>query len=135
MGYNQAMKLSSRQIILIIFVIAALFIAVLSAHGAPKHKTKKGQMQPDPQRIAEIQAALTVHGFAPGTTWAETKEVCRKIADDHGWQNMYAPDTRVLILIGLLPNLDQDVAKLPGNQIDKDERKWVEQNGVPKSER
>ena len=128
------MKLSSRQIILIIFVLAALFFAVLSAHGSPKHKLK-GQTQPDPQRIAEIQAALAAHGYAPGTTWAETKEVCRKIADEHEWQNMYAPDTRVLILIGLMPNLDPDVAKLPGNQIDRDERKWVEQNGVPKSER
>jgi hypothetical protein len=128
------MKQSSRQIILIIFVLAALFIAVFTAHATPKHKLK-GQTQPDPQRIAEIQAALTANGYAPGATWAETKEVCRKIADEHGWQNMYAPDTRVLILIGLMPNLDPDVAKLPGNQLDKDERKWVEQNGVPKSER
>lgn len=128
------MKLSTRQIILIIFVIAALFIAVLSAHGAPKHKTKKGQMQPDPQRIAEIQAALTAHGYAPGKTWPETKEVCRKIADEHGWQNMFAPDTRVLILLGLTNN-DPDVANMPGNQLDKDQRKWVEQNGLPKSER
>jgi hypothetical protein len=128
------MKLSTRQIILIVFVIVALFFAVLNAHGAPKHKTKKGQMQPDPQRIAEIQAALTAHGYAPGNTWLETKEVCRKIADEHGWQNMYAPDTRVLILLGLTNN-DPDVATLPGNQLDKDQRQWVEQNGLPKSER
>ena len=132
------MKLATRQTILtilIIFVIAALFFAVLSAHAAPKHKAKKGQMQPDPQRIAEIQAALAAHGYQPGTTWAETKEVCRKIADEHEWQNMYAPDTRVLILLGLVPNGDPDVANMPGNQLDKDQRKWVEQNGLPKGER
>src|ERR1700675_674633 len=123
------MKQPSRQIILIIFILTALFLAVFSAHAAPKRKLK-GQTQPDPQRIAEIQAALTAHGFAPGKTWAETKEVCRKIADEHEWQNMYAPDVRVLILIGLMPNLDPEVATLPGNQIDRDERKWVEQNGL-----
>ena len=116
-----------------LLILVLLFALPLAA--APKKKRLKGQTQPDPQRIAEIQAALAAHGYAPGTTWAETKEVCRKIADEHEWQNMYAPDTRVLILIGLLPNLDQDVAKLPGNQLDKDQRKWVEQNGLPKGER
>jgi hypothetical protein len=127
------MNKSSRQIIFILFVIAALFIAVLTAYGAPKRK--KGQMQPDPERIVQIQQALAAHGYPSGNTWAETKEVCRKIADDHGWQNMYAPDTRVLILIGLVPKGDPEVTKLPGNQLDQDARKWVEQNGVPKSER
>ena len=129
------MKLAIRQIVLIIFVITALFFAVLSAHATPKHKAKKGQMQPDPERIVQIQAALAAHGYAPGKTWGETKEVCRKIADEHGWQNMYAPDTRVLILIGLAPNLDPDVATMPGNALDRDQRKWVEDNGLPKSER
>ena len=116
--------------LLILVLLVALPLA-----AAPKHKAKKGQMQPDPERIAEIQAALTAHGYQPGTTWAETKEVCRKIADEHEWQNMYAPDTRVLILLGLVPNGDPDVANMPGNQLDKDQRKWVEQNGLPKNER
>lgn len=130
------MKFATRSVILFIFIIGALFFSVLYAHGAPKKKSHlKGQTQPDPARIAQIQEALTAHGYAPGKTWAETKEVCRKIADEHEWQNMYAPDTRVLILIGLMPNLDPDVAKLPGNQLDKDQRKWVEQNGLPKNER
>ena len=68
------------------------------------------QTQPDAKRVHQIQAALLDHGFKPGRTWAETQEICRGIARDHGWQTLHAPDARVLILIGLgNKNSDLDV--------------------------
>jgi hypothetical protein len=87
------------------FLIAFLLFAT-TLYAAPK----RGQVQPTPQRVAEIQAALKSHGYDPGTTWKETQDVCRKIADAHQWQTDNAPDVRVLILIGLGgPNSDPNV--------------------------
>jgi hypothetical protein len=106
-----------------------LFFAASLAAGTPpkKHLKKrpadKAQMQPTLQRIAEIQAALKSHGYEPGTTWVETREVCRKIADQHMWQTDHAPDVRVLILIGLgAPHSDADVAQMQGGRLDHDQR-------------
>jgi hypothetical protein len=80
-------------------------------------------MQPTPLRIAEIQAALKAHGYQPGTTWEETREVCRNIADEHMWQTDHAPDARVLILIGLAgPHSDPAVAQTNGGRLDHDQR-------------
>ena len=81
------------------------------------------QMQPSPQRIAEIQAALKVNGYEPGSNWEETQEVCRKIADEHLWQTDHAPDVRVLILLGLGgEHSDRSVAQMNGSRLDKDQR-------------
>jgi len=92
-------------------------------------KPKKGQTQPDPKRIAEIQQALADHGYPSGKNWNETREICRKIADDHGWQNMWAPDARVLFLLGLAPNLSLNADDLKPGNTDAYERKWVEDHG------
>jgi hypothetical protein len=98
------------------YLLILLFATTLSA--APK----RGQRQPTPQRVAEIQAALKSHGFDPGTNWKETQESCRKIADAHQWQIITAPDARVLILIGLGgPISDFNVTK-HSTSIDAEER-------------
>jgi hypothetical protein len=114
----------------IVVIVGLLLIAAIVTFAAPKEK--KGQKQPSAERITEIQTALSAHGFEPGRNWPETKEVCRKIAFDHGWQNMWAPDARVLILLGLTPKADQSVAIQPGNALDQDARKWVEEHGAGK---
>ena len=81
------------------------------------------QTQPSPERIAEIQAALKARGLEPGSTWEETREVCRKIADEHMWQTDHVPDVRVLILLGLGgPHSDPAVAQMQGDRLDKDQR-------------
>jgi hypothetical protein len=110
------------------YCLILLFAASLVA-GTPqkkhpkKHGAEKAQMQPTPQRIAEIQAALKAHGYDLGTTWEETQEVCRKIADAHMWQTDHAPDARVLILIGLSgPHSDPAVAQMKGGRLDQDQR-------------
>lgn len=77
--------------------IAAVALGVLLC-GIPAFPK---QTQPDAKRVRQIQAALLNHGFKFGRTWAETQEICRSIARDHGWQVRFAPDARVLILIGL----------------------------------
>lgn len=59
------------------------------------------QTQPDTKRVKEIQIALEEHGYVPGKTWHETQEMLRSVAKGHGWQTKYAPDARVLILLGL----------------------------------
>lgn len=88
-----------------------------------KRPAAKLQMQPSPQRIAEIQAALKAKGYDPGSNWEETQEVCRKIADEHLWQTDHAPDVRVLILLGLGgQHSDLSVAQMNGSRLDKDQR-------------
>jgi hypothetical protein len=108
----------------ILFAVALLCAATLLA--APKPKT---QTQPDPKRIVEIQKALADHGYPSGNSWKETREICRHIADNHGWQNMWAPDARVLYILGLAPSLKLGDADLKPNSLDADERKWVEDHG------
>jgi hypothetical protein len=121
-------------IVLFFFILWAVMLLVfaVSMHAAPK--TPKGQKQPDAKRVAELQAALKENGYEPGKTWAETKEVLRRIADDHGWQNMWAPDARVLGCVLHLGNghFDPSICDQPGNVLDQDERKWVEQHGSGK---
>ena len=75
---------------------AALFLSLTLACGAYPN-----QVQPSPKRVHEIQEALRAHGFKPGETWHDTQEACRYIQRDHHWQTHFAPDARVLILIGL----------------------------------
>lgn len=75
------------------------------------------QTQPDPKRVHEIQAALVDHNYAPGKNWRETQEILRTIARDHHWQARYAPDARVLILLGLSNN-DPQVIEEGHNHLD-----------------
>ena len=108
------------------YCLIVFFAASLVAGTPPKkHKPplERAQMQPAPQRVAEIEAALKAHGYEPGTTWEGTQEVCRKIANEHLWQTDHAPDVRVLILIGLGgPHSDPAVAQMKGGRLDQDQR-------------
>lgn len=101
----------------------ALGLSLAAVSSAAPHKNKTGQMQPDPQRVAEIQAALLAHGYASGRTWGETQEICRQIADGMKWQTDHAPDARVLILIGLgNRGSNPNVAHRQGNHLDEAQR-------------
>ena len=75
------------------------------------------QMQPDSKRIREIQAALIDHNYAPGKTWKETQDILRGIARMHHWQTHWAPDARVLILLGLSNN-DPQIIDGERNRLD-----------------
>lgn len=106
---------------LISLLAASLFARTPSTHHSSTSEST--QAQPAPERIAEIQAALKAHGYEPGDTWEETREVCRKIADEHMWQTDHAPDARVLILLGLGgPHSDPAVTQMQGDRLDNDQR-------------
>ena len=106
---------------LISLLAASLFARTPSTSHSKNSESV--QAQPAPERIAEIQAALKAHGYEPGDTWEETREVCRKIADEHMWQTDHAPDARVLILIGLGgPHSDPAVTEMQGDRLDNDQR-------------
>jgi hypothetical protein len=108
------------------YCLISLLAASLFAKTPPTNHSKNAesvQEQPAPERIAEIQAALKAHGYEPGDTWEETREVCRKIADEHMWQTDHAPDARVLILLGLGgPHSDPAVTQMQGDRLDNDQR-------------
>jgi hypothetical protein len=91
-----------------------LFILILLALAVT---TQSKQMQPDPKRIREIQAALIDHNYAPGKTWKETQDILRGIARVHHWQTHWAPDARVLILLGLSNN-DPQIIDGERNRLD-----------------
>ncbi len=106
---------------LISLLAASLFAKTPSTNHSKNSESV--QAQPAPERIAEIQAALKAHGYEPGDTWEETREVCRKIADEHMWQTDHAPDARVLILLGLGgPHSDPAVTQMQGDRLDNDQR-------------
>jgi len=106
---------------LISLLAASLFAKTPSTNHSKN--SESAQAQPSPERIAEIQSALKAHGYEPGDTWEETREVCRKIADEHMWQTDHAPDARVLILLGLGgPHSDPAVTQMQGDRLDKDQR-------------
>ena len=106
------------QYCLIVFLATSLL-----AQTHKQHVTVAAQTVPSAERVAEIQSALSSHGYDPGATWEETQQICRKIADEHGWQTDHAPDARVLILIGLGgPHSDPAVAQMHGDRLDQDQR-------------
>ena len=108
--------------VVLVFLASSAF-ATSSSAVQPKKHARAAQMQPSPERIAQIQSALKAHGYEPGNTWEETQEVCRKIADEHQWQTDHAPDARVLILLGLAgPHADPAVAQMQGGRLDNDQR-------------
>lgn len=108
---------------LILLFSAPSVFATRTSAVQPKKHARNAQMQPSPERIAEIQSALKAHGYEPGSTWEETQEVCRKIADEHQWQTDHAPDARVLILLGLAgPYANPAVAQMQGGRLDNDQR-------------
>lgn len=76
-----------------LFVLYVLLTGVQMANGQ--------QRQPDPKRVKQIQTALVDRGYKSGKTWAETQEILRSIAEERGWQTHYAPDARVLVILGL----------------------------------
>ena len=78
------------------------------------------QRQPDAKRVREIQSALRSHGFKAGETWHDTQEACRDIQREHHWQTHFAPDARVLILIGLgNKHSDEEVLMYGSNHLDE----------------
>lgn len=77
----------------VIFLLFVLLLWTIAANAK--------QMQPDPKRVKEIQAALVEHGYEAGKTWPQTQEILRGIAKGCGWQTHRAPDARVLILLDL----------------------------------
>lgn len=91
------------------------FVYVFSANA--------NQLQPDAKRVKQIQVALVVHGYSAGTNWHDTQEICRRIANDHKWQTHFAPDARVLILLGLgNDHSDLEVLTSGSNHLDRAER-------------
>ncbi len=75
-----------------------------------KHKVQ-GQRAIDPQRAAEIQAALIrehyLKGNATGAWDAQTQAAMQKFQADNGWQTKSTPDARALIKLGLGPKQDE----------------------------
>ena len=91
----------------------AMLYTTAMLHAGPR------QTQPDSKRIRQINEALEEHGYLLGKTWAQTQEICRSIAREHGWQTHRAPDARVLILLGLgNKHSDLDVLTWPHNHLD-----------------
>jgi peptidoglycan hydrolase-like protein with peptidoglycan-binding domain len=80
-----------------------------SARRAPVRAQAARQQQPEPQRIREIQQALTQHGYPaePTGVWdAATVEALRKFQEDRGIKNLSGRgklDPRTLIELGLGP--------------------------------
>jgi hypothetical protein len=105
------------------FFTASLILAANATTSPKKRSTPNAQVRPSADRIMEIQSALKAHGYDPGTSWEETQQVCRRIADEHMWQTDHSPDARVLILLGLTgPHSDPAVAQMPGGRLDHDQR-------------
>jgi hypothetical protein len=93
--------------IVVLFLFLLLAVAPLFAR----------QTQPDPKRVREIQAALISHDYPKGKNWHETQEILRSIARTYHWQTHYAPDARVLILLGLSNN-DSQIIDGEHNRLD-----------------
>ena len=89
-----------------LFVLYVLLVGVQTINGQQK--------QPDAKRVKQIQTALVQHGYQPGKTWAETQTALRSIAEARGWQTHFAPDARVLIILGL-GNKNSDVEYVENN--------------------
>jgi hypothetical protein len=92
------MKINWRAII----ILWGLLLWGSGVFGSPK------QMQPDKQRVLQIQVALINNGYlngVPSGKWDQkTKDALAIIAREHGWQVKHVPDAQVLILLGLGPN-------------------------------
>jgi hypothetical protein len=98
---------------LIIMLLALVLLTPATAKAGP------GQRAPDLKRQKIIRAALQAHGYPPGASWHQTQDIMRQIASERHWQTHYAPDARVLILLGLgNPNSDPQVILEPHNQLD-----------------
>jgi hypothetical protein len=89
---------------LILILALPVYAETVKKSSSKKISGKKepvGQKSPTIQRQEEIRQALILHGYEPGPSWADVKELCRQIADERHWQTSHIPDSRVLILIGL----------------------------------
>jgi peptidoglycan hydrolase-like protein with peptidoglycan-binding domain len=81
-----------------------------SVRRTPARAQAVRQQQPEPQRIREIQQALTQHGYPvePTGVWdAATVEALRKFQEDHGIKNLSGRgklDPLTLIALGLGPS-------------------------------
>jgi hypothetical protein len=95
-------------------VKVALFVLYVLLTGVQTINGQQMQAQPEAKRVKQIQTALVQHGYQPGKTWAETQTVLRSIAEEKGWQTHFAPDARVLIILGL-GNKNSDVEYVENN--------------------
>lgn len=88
-------------------------------------KAGPGQSQPGAKRLAVIRQALVASGHEAGHTWAQTQDIMREIARQHGWQTHYSPDARVLGCELHLGNqhFDMDVCTAPHDHLDGAQRK------------
>jgi hypothetical protein len=81
----------------------------LNKHGKPAVK-KTAQTGIEPQRAAELQAALIKSGYLtgqPSGTWdASSMAAMQKLQADNGWQTKLVPDSRAIIKLGLGPAHD-----------------------------
>ena len=82
-----------------------------AAKGKPSARAAaRGQQQPEPQRIREIQQALAARGYAvePTGVWdAATVEALKKFQEDHDIRNLSGRgklDPLTLIALGLGPS-------------------------------
>ena len=72
-----------------------------------------------------IRQALVASGHEAGHTWAQTQDIMREIARQHGWQTHYSPDARVLGCELHLGNehFDVEVCTAPHDHLDGAQRK------------
>ncbi len=106
---------SSKWLILIFLLVLGILIGASVLLSSCYAK----QMQPDAKRIKQIQTALIDHNYPAGRTWFETQEILRGVARDHRWQVRYAPDARVLIILGLgNDHSDPEILDGPKNKLD-----------------
>jgi hypothetical protein len=82
---------------------------LFNKHGKPGAK-KTAQTGIEPQRAAELQAALIKAGYLsgqPSGTWdAPTESAMQKLQAENGWQTKLVPDARAIIKLGLGPAHD-----------------------------
>jgi hypothetical protein len=98
-----------KRLTLIVFMTAAISCRLAASPG---------QQQIDQKRQKEIRAALVAHGYPGGVNWEDTKKILKQIAKDHYWQGSHVPDTRVLLLLDLMPKGDKQVLDLPPSRLE-----------------
>ena len=77
-----------RGFVLAMLIALGIIVATSWAHG----------QEITPARQAQIRAALKAHGYT-----GDMMTALRQAAKDHNWQSKVAPDSRVLIFLGLGP--------------------------------
>jgi hypothetical protein len=102
--------LLSFSIILTMAMPALAYTHARRGPTSPKLFNKHGKPGIEPQRAAELQAALIKAGYLsgqPSGTWdAPTESAMQKLQAENGWQTKLVPDARAIIKLGLGPAHD-----------------------------